>query len=193
MSRAIQITLIIAFFFLITASRYFGKQWRPRWKPHNKTFHQGLQQIFKTDTNQYFKISTHDSLKYKMDNHILILQVCLRNSIRMKRVKTWETQSQWKGSRQGKLHPWVCTIITMWVHQSVRPWSISENAYNYWTTWYVLIKISILMHVNIIYSLARVTAFFITLEQMVYLITYTVFKIGKKKWQRKGKQIIKKI
>ena len=35
------------------------------------------------------------------------------------------------------------------IHPSVRPWSVSENAHNSWTTWYILITFFIHMDVNI--------------------------------------------
>ena len=36
------------------------------------------------------------------------------------------------------------------IRLSDRLWSVSENAHNFWTTWYILIKFCIHMHVNIV-------------------------------------------
>ena len=59
-------------------------------------------------------------------------------------------------------NPQVCTRITVClsVCLSVCPSSVSENAYNSWTAWNILIKFSILIHVNIIYRLPCITVFF---------------------------------
>ena len=48
----------------------------------------------------------------------------------------------------------------MCVRWSVCSSSVSENAYNYWTAWNILIKFCILIHVNIIYWLPWITVFF---------------------------------
>ena len=50
---------------------------------HNAAFHQGLhclqrsKQIFMTETHHNLEISTCDPLKYKMDNSILIVSICM--------------------------------------------------------------------------------------------------------------------
>ena len=38
-------------------------------------------------------------------------------------------------------------------YQSVRSWSVSTNAHNFWTTWYILIRFCLLIHFNIVWPL----------------------------------------
>ena len=62
---------------------------------------------------------------------------------------------------------WNCTTrrfalesLCVSVCLSVCPSSVSENAYNSWTAWNILIKSSIVIHANIIYRLPCITVFF---------------------------------
>ena len=54
----------------------------------------------------------------------------------------------------------LCVSVGLSVCLSVCPSSVSENAYNSWTAWNILIKFCILIHVNIIYRLPCITVFF---------------------------------
>ena len=72
---------------------YFGNSEDPDEMQHNAAFHQDLHCLLRlkqpsgTDKHHDLETSTGDPLKYKMDNSILIVSICMGKSTRIQRVK----------------------------------------------------------------------------------------------------------